>query len=444
MGHLSLRGYLNLQHRLDKAPQGVPDSKILVALLSELFSEEEARLTAKLPFGFFTAKQAAKKSSLNSKEITNILASLAKKGIVFDFVKDDISYYFLVPTMAGFFEFSLMRSGNLFNKKLLSELYYKYINQENGLASQLFQLDPPFGRTITQEDLIEEADRTEVLDYEKLSYILNSASEFAVGRCYCRHKMEHLGKKCIYPQDVCLTLNACAEVLIKNGVAQRITKKEAVKKVEQCIDLGLAQYGDNVQSNVSFICNCCPCCCEAANVYKRFYNGSSVSASNFIAQDVDQRCNGCGICKAKCPVDAIYEITLNNKKVYKVDQDKCLGCGVCVRFCPKKDKILKRREEINYTPVDMFERIIISAINSGKLQNYLFDSVPYLNFKILNKLVAVILCLPAAKKLFAIRQTRSIFLNVAAHGQTGKLFHELYVKGERSNYSHQELIKNNF
>jgi hypothetical protein len=36
--------------------------------------------------------------------------------------------------------------------------------------------------------------------------------------------------------------------------------------LETAYDRNLVQFGENVQRQVSFICNCCGCCCEAMTV----------------------------------------------------------------------------------------------------------------------------------------------------------------------------------
>ena len=46
--------------------------------------------------------------------------------------------YCLPPPMAGFFEFSLMRVRGDIDQKVLSELYYQYINIEEDFIKDLF------------------------------------------------------------------------------------------------------------------------------------------------------------------------------------------------------------------------------------------------------------------------------------------------------------------
>lgn len=56
-----------------------------------------------------------------------------------------------------------------------------------------------------------------------------------------------------------------------------------------------------------------------------------------IAQIVPSRCKGCGICIAKCPVNALkFSDTLGvyGTPIPEIDLEKCINCGNCFRFCP--------------------------------------------------------------------------------------------------------------
>ncbi|HQB02069.1 MAG TPA: NADH-ubiquinone oxidoreductase-F iron-sulfur binding region domain-containing protein [Candidatus Hydrogenedentes bacterium] len=45
---------------------------------------------------------------------------------------------------------------------------------------------------------------------------------------------------------------------------------------------------------------------------------------------IDELCTGCGLCKRKCPVEAISG---ERKEVHHIDQEKCIKCGVCLESC---------------------------------------------------------------------------------------------------------------
>lgn len=304
MGHITSKSFKNLQARLDKNAQGVPESEVLQEILKILFTDEEAVAVSKLPIRFFDIKEASKKFKKTEVETEKILNRLADKGILLDVENENQRAFVLAPAMAGFFEFSLMRTDGKINSKILSELFYQYINQEDKFVEKLFGMQTSIDRTFVHEDRIEEKDKSLVLGYEKVSHIINSASCITVGRCYCRHKMSHVGKSCDAPQEVCLTLNKTAESLSKHGIAKKIEKSKAIEIIKDCREKGLVQIGDNIQEGVNWICNCCSCCCEGLLAYKKLGYRNKIQ-SNFKAKINSDKCIGCEMCISRCPVEAI-------------------------------------------------------------------------------------------------------------------------------------------
>jgi NAD-dependent dihydropyrimidine dehydrogenase PreA subunit len=438
MGHITAKGYYDLQKRLDKAAQGAPESESLYKILEVLFTKKEAELVSILPLNFFTVEEAAKRWKKSKKESKKVLDELADKAIILDLKKGKTQAYLIAPTMAGFFEFSLMRLDNKFNKKVLSELFYQYINTEEEFIRMLFMQNPPLGRVFVQEDVVQPKHETVVLDYEKASEVIKKASCICVGICYCRHKMEHMGKACNMPQEVCLTFNKAAESLVKHKVAKKISKKEAMKILNKCIKLGLVQFGDNIQDDVNFICNCCACCCEAIIAYNKFGYREGLSTTNFFTKVNKKKCSGCGICVKKCPVNAIV---LNKSGTVNVDGKLCIGCGVCIRFCPTNALFLEKKSERSFVPKDIFERMVLSAIDTGKLQNYIFDNPNLVTHSLLRRLFGTILNLKPTKRLLAMKQLRSRFLNKLIKTKHYTIFDKLYNNGKKVDYSHKELDK---
>ncbi len=47
----------------------------------------------------------------------------------------------------------------------------------------------------------------------------------------------------------------------------------------------------------------------------------------------ESACSGCGKCKRKCPVDAIFG---SLKEPHVVDPEECIGCDECIETCPEK------------------------------------------------------------------------------------------------------------
>jgi Pyruvate/2-oxoacid:ferredoxin oxidoreductase delta subunit len=318
-----------------------------------------------------------------------------------------------------------MRTDGKFDRKILSELFYQYINQEEDFVRRIFGMRVSADRTFVNEDKLKDEDKSIILDYEKASHIINSASCITVGTCYCRHKMEHVGKACSAPQEVCLTFNNTAESLSKHKVAKEISKAEAMKILKKCRELGLVQIGDNVQKGVNWICNCCGCCCEALIAYKKLGDKNRIQ-SNFFAKIDHEKCLACGICEKKCPVEAIKK----DGKVI-IDRDRCIGCGVCSRFCPKNCISMERKKKINYTPGNSFERIITNAIEENKLQDYIFDNYDSWTSELLRRMFGVIIKLTPKKILLVQEQINSRYLTALIKTKHHKLFDVLYKEGKK-------------
>jgi ferredoxin len=123
----------------------------------------------------------------------------------------------------------------------------------------------------------------------------------------------------------------------------------------------------------------------------------------------------------KCPVDAI---TIKDKKAV-VDQDICIGCGVCNRACGVKAITMERRKKLAMVPLDSFERCVINAIETNKLQNYIFDNYGLWTNELLRNLVGILFKLSPAKFLIANRQIKSQFLKVLRKSKTSQLYRGL-------------------
>ena len=417
MAHRTLHnGYANLVERLNRFPQGAPPSELLNKILKILFREKEAQLVSLLPIKPFTVEKAAKIWNMNPAETEKILNELAGRALLVDVEQNGKSVYSLPPPMAGFFEFSLMRIRSDIDQKALSELFYQYLNVEEDFVRALFtEGDTQLGRTFVHEPVLSEDNALHVLDYERASEVIKTASHMGVGLCYCRHKKEHLGEACDAPQDICMTFNNAASSLIKHGHARAVDKQEGLDLLQTAYEHNLVQFGENVQNRVSFICNCCGCCCEAMIAARRFAVMNPVHTTNFIPVINEEECNGCGKCVSACPVEAMSLISANNprhpkQKVARLDEERCLGCGVCVRVCNKDSLRLESRPQRVLTPVNGTHRAVVMAIERGKLQNLIFDNRVLWSHRALAAVLSVILKMPPIKQAMASEQMKSRYL----------------------------------
>jgi len=381
-----------------------------------LFSEEEAGLVSLMPIKPFTAKKASRIWKKSLAETQKILDELAGRAILLDIEQSGESVYVLPPPMAGFFEFSLMRVRNDIDQKVLGELFYQYLNVEEDFIRELFTRgETQLGRTFVHEPALSDENALHVLDYERVSEVIETASHIGVGRCYCRHKMEHVGKACSAPQDICMTFNITAASLTKYGTARAVDKRECHDLLQQAYEHTLVQFGENVREQVAFIWNCCGCCCEAMIAARRFAILNPVHTTNFIPVIDEENCNGCSKCVNVCPVEAMTLVSANDPqkprmKVARLNDELCLGCGVCVRSCNKDSLSLESRAKRVLTPLNGTHRAVVMAIERGKLQNLIFDNQALWSHRAMAGVLGVILKLPPIKQVLASKQLKSRYL----------------------------------
>jgi formate hydrogenlyase subunit 6/NADH:ubiquinone oxidoreductase subunit I len=416
MAHRTARdGYQKLVRRLNRFPQGAPPSELLFKILRMLFSEKEAGLVSSLPIKPFTAKKAALIWKKSESEALKILDSLAGRGLLVDSERHGRSRYSLPPPMAGFFEFSMMRVRQDIDQKLLAELFYEYLNVEEDFIKALFvNGETQLGRVFVHEPALPSDRSLEVLDYERASEVIRTARHRAVGVCYCRHKMMHVGRTCDAPQDICMTFNTVAFSLTRHGIARPVDAKEASDLLEQAYERNLVQFGENVRRGVSFICNCCGCCCEALIGIKRFGSVFPIH-TNFLPRVDEAGCSGCGKCVDVCPIGAMSLVSANDphrtkRRKTRLDEEICLGCGVCVRVCSSRSIALAPHPKRIITPLNSVHRTVLMAIERGKLQNLIFDNHAQWDHRAMAAILGVILKLPPVQKAMAGRQMKSRYL----------------------------------
>jgi ferredoxin len=417
MSHVSLKsGYTDLVERLNRFPQGAPPSETLYEILKMLFSEREAGLVAQLPIKPFTAGIASRILKMDLTSTRRVLDELAGRALLVDTELNGQTTYTLPPPMAGFFEFSMMRLRGDIDQKVLAELYYQYLNVEEDFIRSLFvNGETQLGRVFVHEPVLSNENALHVLDYERASEVIRTASHRGVGICYCRHKMMHLGRECSAAMDICMTFNGTAQSLTRHNYARSVDVCEGLDLLQQAYEQNLVQFGENAREHISFICNCCGCCCEAMIAARKFGLLNPVHTSNFLPLVDETTCNGCGKCVNVCPVEAMALVSTNDPrrpkmKKAKVNEEICLGCGICARSCTHASLSLRSRPQRVITPLNSVHRIVMMAIERGDLQNLIFDNRVLWNHRALAAVLGVILGLPPLKQVLASRQVKSRYL----------------------------------
>ena len=342
MGHLTGKEKLleQLRKRIDQNPIGLPEHPSIYEILSILFSEKEAELGVKFPFGTVTFEDLQKAVGTNKAELEGLLKGMMKKGLVITTKKDHQTRYMLSPAMTGFFEFTFMRVNESLPIKQLAELMHTYESTPE-FVKEFFSPGTSRGRIYLYSDVVPRV-KSEVLSFQEAAEYIRRAGQGSLGKCFCRHKAWHLGKNCSAPiDDICMTLGKSADFVVEEGFARRASVKELLDTLKKAEDLGLVHVGDNVLDQTTFICNCCGCCCGFLKGVTHHHLKHAVTTTHFIARPDLNDCNGCEECKERCQIKAIrmegdYPV---------VDEEFCLGCGVCAHFCPSGAMKLEEREK---------------------------------------------------------------------------------------------------
>jgi len=408
MGHLTVKNYNSLFSRMDQFVNGPFDSEELYQILGILFTDEEALLCSALPILPSPLEKISTIWETSQPEAAAILDGLVSKGLIYEDGYQGSTLYSLAIPIFGFFEFSLMRTDGVFDHDLLSKLYTRYINESDGFVRKYFGGKPNISRVYVQEDTVPQDVTSEILSYEKSSHIIDAAETISVGVCFCRHKMEHLGRACDAPQDVCLSFGSIAQSLIDKGISREISKAEAHDILKLCVDNGLAQIGDNIKNKPAVICNCCGCCCDLLLTYKKTGMSTVISPSSYIARIDESQCNGCGICVEKCPVDAISFV--GDSAV--VQENWCLGCGVCSNFCESDACRMEAREEKVFVPENTFQKVVLSVIYQGKLGDVLFENRDSVTHRVLGRALNLFTKLPPVEWLLLQDRVQKLIVSV--------------------------------
>ncbi|HEX5639028.1 MAG TPA: 4Fe-4S dicluster domain-containing protein [Burkholderiaceae bacterium] len=437
MGHLVGKDiYRELGRKIDGLTMRAPWSDKLRALLGELYSEDDARLVAAMPWGFSRITRLEKVTGTTRVKLEAQLASLCPRGLVMDVFVGDDYYYAPSPMVIGIFEFTMMRTGGDLPMDRWARLFRDYL-EEGGLYRANFGEGQQVSlmRAVPHDGSIAPDDYVEVLDYEKAAAIVDRADRFAIGLCSCRHEHEHAGgRTCKVPLDTCSSFgDATVGFMVRNGLAREVSKAEMLDNIARSRDLGLVLNADNVQRNVTFMCHCCGCCCNVLRGISLHGYPNAVVTSSYIAESDRERCSGCGICSRACPIQAISRAPDPEPRFRKfgrpvVDNELCIGCGVCTLRCkPAAMRLHKRKQRVLH-PETTFERIILQCLERGTLQNQLFDNPASLTHAFARACLGGFLRLTPVKRALMGDVLRSRFLGAlkqAAAGQGKGRFAEL-------------------
>jgi len=362
MGHLiSGKSHLiPLIDRLNRYPVGLVDNEQLRAILALLFSEEEAFIASRFPLVEATCEELAAFTGLAANELLPKLERMADKGLVADMPCGDTVYWLLMPGLIGFFEFTFMKKRTDLPMAEVARLMHEYLHEVRpGQAEEFFGSPTQLTRALVYEDQVPV--RSTITSWEDARRIVREAEFGAAGLCFCRHQREHLGETCAKGapiEGICIALGKGARFLVRRGFMAEKSTGELLAILDTARSYRLTHVTDNIREQPSFICNCCPCCCELmSGVQSGFPNG--VARTSFLAEVDTTACNGCGKCFKVCNTACIHP--LPEQRTARVDVSVCLGCGACIDTCPQHALRLVERPSPPTPPRNkglMFARIM--------------------------------------------------------------------------------------
>ena len=405
--------YRRLQQRLDRLPTGAPDSEVFQRILRLLFTEEEAEIAARMPT-LCSLEVLSRRTGIPVDELDEKVTTMAGKGLVMDFRSRGTRQVMLAPVVIGFFEFTFMRVRDDVPMEELAHLFHHYMYDDGTFMRSVFAGSTQIGRSLVREEALPEQPEVEVLDWERATHIVGSARSVAVSLCPCRTHAELIGEGCGKPTRTCLTFNGAADALVRAGIAEPISNEEGMEILQLAKSSGLAQTADNVKHGVSYMCNCCGCCCGMMQSIRRHGITGSIVSSNWVAHVDLTKCRGCKKCFHACPADAITMVDNEGKGLRKnwaiVDPNKCLGCGVCDERCNWGAHSMVPREARVFTPENTFDRMVTMAIERGKLAELLVDTLDGAGPHAMSRALAILAESRPAVAARAVEPLHSVFL----------------------------------
>lgn len=330
--------YEKLVEALDSLPNGFPrtPSNVEIPMLKRMFSPEEASLASHLGRKMEPVPVIAERAGSSPEQTGELLIGMAKRGLLW-FSKNDGQFQFrLAPFVVGIYEAQLFQMD-----EELAALCEEYM--ANGGAAGLMKPDPQIHRVMPAQGAV---NSEWIMPYDDVRKILMKAESFSVRDCICRVQRAQLGHPCDHERKVCLIFSASKGYPGQDD----ITREEALAILDKTEKDGLVHTVSNVTDGLSYVCNCCGCCCAFLRGINEWGIEKTLGLANYYAVIDEDTCQGCGTCIERCQVNAITE----NGEFSVVERAKCIGCGLCVTECPDEavQLLLKPESEIVHPPKD--------------------------------------------------------------------------------------------
>ena len=406
--------YQRLQQRLDRMPTGAPDSPVFQQILRLLFTVEEAEIAARMPT-VCSVSTLARRTGRTEADLGPMVDTMAAKGLVIDLENHGQRYVALAPVVIGFFEFTFMRVREDAPMEQLAALFHEYMFDDDSFAHAVFRGSTQIGRSLVREEALPEDSHGRspglgARDAHRLRGAVGGRLTVPVqdargaDRRGLRQADPHLphvrrGRRCAGPRRP------------RRAHQQRGGPRDPGRRRRP---RAWRRRPTTSSSGISYICNCCGCCCGMMQSIRRHGITGSIVSSNWVAHVDLDKCRGCKKCFHACPADAITMVNNEGKGLRVnwaiVDPLKCLGCGVCDERCNWGAHSMVPREARVFTPENTFDRMVTMAIERGKLGELLVDTLDGAGPHALARALGILHASRPATAARAIEPLNSVFL----------------------------------
>lgn len=335
--------YQELREFMDKLPGGYPATRsgVEIRILKKLFTEEDAKLTMKLPREPEKLSAIAASIGMDEGDLKDRLEDLAMKGLIFRERIGDQVKYMAFQFIVGIYEFQLAHLDKEF-----CEMFEEYMPL---LAMGMLTRKTAQMRIIPVQSAIDAS--KSVAPYNMVREMVKEQDVIAVQQCICRKEQGLMGHECDRPQEICIGFGTFAQFYIDNGWGRQIDVDEAMGLLDKAEENALVLSPSNTKELVA-ICCCCPCCCPIVKSAKYMPRPQDFVRSYYVAEIDADLCSACGTCIDRCQVNAIEE-----GDAMEMIDGRCIGCGLCVPTCPEEAISLTAKPDMEAPPRDLQEML---------------------------------------------------------------------------------------
>ena len=199
------------------------------------------------------------------REVQAALKPMMRRGLVWGYFHEGTRHYRMAPLIVGFYEAQLETMNHT-----LAHLVEEYMAQ--GGAAGIMRPQPAHQRVVPARGTV----KTEwILPYDDVKALLQNAKTFRIRDCICRVQQRMVGKGCDAPIHNCLSFSDATLPATPNDV----TLEQALALLDEAEAAALVHSVSNVAQGVSYVCNCCGCCCGILRGITEWNSPAAVSSA---------------------------------------------------------------------------------------------------------------------------------------------------------------------